>query len=43
LSEREEKPKRRGDDVLSLLVGFGIGMLGTTSVFFLYKFVVGEL
>ncbi len=39
----KEKPKRRGDDVLSLLLGFGIGILGTTSLFFLFKFVTGEL
>jgi len=41
MSEREEKPKRKGDDVLSLLVGLGIGSLGTTSLFFLYKLVSG--
>ena len=46
MSDPKEKVKepRKGEDVLSLLLGLAVGAGGTTSIFMLFKFfVVGEL
>ena len=39
----EQKQSKKGEDVLSLLLGLAIGGFGTAGLFFLYKLMVGGL
>jgi len=37
MSDYKEKQTKRGEDVISLLLGLAIGIGGTTGLFFLFR------